>query len=91
MHHVYILKSRADGKLYIGSTSYMSKRLHEHNAGRVKSTKSRIPFKLVYYKKFNSSNKARYFEWKVKHSVSAKKKFLLEAGIISNKLQRWGL
>jgi predicted GIY-YIG superfamily endonuclease len=34
--------------LYIGSTPDLRKRLKEHNDGRVRSTKSYIPLRLIY-------------------------------------------
>ncbi|MFH1171816.1 MAG: GIY-YIG nuclease family protein [bacterium] len=45
---VYVLRSEVDGKYYIGSTSNLPLRLKRHNAGKVRSTKSRIPWKIVY-------------------------------------------
>ena len=48
MFYVYILKSVKDGNLYIGFTQDLKKRLLKHNAGKVFSTKSRIPLKLIY-------------------------------------------
>ena len=47
-YYVYILQSLKDNKYYIGSTSNVDKRLQFHNAGLQRSTKPRIPFKLVY-------------------------------------------
>ena len=38
-----------DGRLYVGYTADLKRRLSEHNAGTVSSTKHRIPFKLIYY------------------------------------------
>jgi putative endonuclease len=49
MHHVYVLRSIKDGRLYVGYTTNLERRLAEHNAGTVPSTKHRIPFKLIYY------------------------------------------
>jgi putative endonuclease len=51
MNHyfVYVLKSKLDGKFYTGFTSDLEKRIEEHNSGKVTSTKSRVPFDLVYY------------------------------------------
>jgi len=49
MYYVYILQSDVDRNLYIGSTSNLSKRLEYHNCGKVKSTKSRKPLKLIYH------------------------------------------
>ena len=49
MFYTYVLKSKKDGKLYIGSTNDLKRRLTQHNSGEVKSTKPRIPFILIYY------------------------------------------
>jgi hypothetical protein len=43
MYFVYILKSKKDNNLYIGSTNNIKKRMKEHNGGKVFSTKPRIP------------------------------------------------
>jgi len=48
MNFVYVLKSKKDGNLYIGCTEDIKKRLEYHNSGRVKSTKSRVPFEVLY-------------------------------------------
>jgi len=48
-YYVYILESLKDGKRYVGYTSDLRKRFEEHNDGKNFSTKSRIPFKLIYY------------------------------------------
>jgi putative endonuclease len=45
---VYILKSEKDNRYYIGSSSNVDARLKFHNAGLQRSTKNRIPFKLIY-------------------------------------------
>jgi putative endonuclease len=59
MHWVYILKSAKDGHIYIGSTSDLKERLKNHNQGRVRSTKSRRPFELLYNEQFGSVTEAR--------------------------------
>lgn len=38
------------------------KRLEEHNSGKVKSTKSRKPFNIVYTKEFANRMEARDYE-----------------------------
>lgn len=53
MHYIYVIKSSRDKKLYVGHTSDLKKRFNEHNAGQVKSTQSRRPFKLLYYEACN--------------------------------------
>jgi putative endonuclease len=45
----YVLKSKLDGKFYTGFTPDLEKRLSEHNYGKVYSTKSRVPFELIYF------------------------------------------
>jgi putative endonuclease len=52
MHYVYILFSKKDGKLYVGRTDNIEKRLTEHSEGRVRSTKNRRPLKLIYFEAF---------------------------------------
>ena len=49
MFYVYVLKSLKDNNFYTGYTKDLKKRLLQHNDGEVKSTKNRIPFKLMYY------------------------------------------
>jgi len=63
---VYILKSKKDGHLYVGSTKNLRKRLQEHNLGLIRSTKSRRPFELVYYEAYKSEKDARLRESRLK-------------------------
>ena len=49
MFYVYVLQSIKDNKLYIGFTDNLKRRVHEHNEGKNFSTKSRKPFRLVFY------------------------------------------
>ena len=59
MYYVYILQSRKRGKLYKGSTENLRKRLGEHNAGKIFSTKSGTPWALIYFEAFASKKHAR--------------------------------
>jgi len=63
---VYILQSIKDGKTYIGSTSDFDRRFREHNTGKVKSTKYRMPFKVLFVEKFKTLKETRKREkwWK---------------------------
>jgi len=63
---VYILRSKKDGNLYIGSTNNLRKRFAEHNSGKVFSTKSRIPFELIYYEAYKAEEDARRREKNLK-------------------------
>jgi len=49
MEYVYVLKSEKDGNWYTGWTNDLRRRLSEHNQGKSRSTKARVPFKLIYY------------------------------------------
>ena len=66
MFYLYILKSKKDEKLYIGSTNDLKRRFMEHNNGVVPSTKSRIPFLLKYYEAYHSEKDARRRESSLK-------------------------
>jgi putative endonuclease len=63
-------------KFYVGHTNDLERRLNEHNSGFSKSTKSGIPWKLVYSKSFSSISEAYEFERKIKSMKS--KKFIFD-------------
>ncbi|HOW60936.1 MAG TPA: GIY-YIG nuclease family protein [Candidatus Moranbacteria bacterium] len=71
MFYVYIIKSKKDGDLYTGSTNNLIKRFSEHNKGLCKSTKCRVPFKLVYYEAYVSQKDARTREHNLKLRANA--------------------
>jgi putative endonuclease len=48
-YYVYVLGSLSDRQFYVGLTDNLPKRIQEHNAGRVSSTKRRVPFKFLYW------------------------------------------
>ena len=62
----YILQSLKDNRTYVGSTSDFKRRFIQHNDGRVKSTKNRIPFKVLLTEEFEVLVDARRRErwWK---------------------------
>ncbi len=66
MYYVYVLKSKKDNNFYIGSTNDLERRISEHNSGLVFSTKSRVPFKIVYYEAYESEKDARIREKNLK-------------------------
>jgi len=74
--YVYILQSRKDGEFYIGSTNDLQRRVKEHNAGKVRSTKARIPFELLYYEAYRSEKDARERERKLKLRGQARRQLL---------------
>ena len=56
---VYVLKSLAQNKTYVGLTSDIERRLAEHNVGRSRSTKPYRPWELVYHEEYVSRDDAR--------------------------------
>ncbi|RJR28352.1 GIY-YIG nuclease family protein [Candidatus Microgenomates bacterium] len=62
MYYVYILLSARDGGIYIGKTNSIERRLKEHNLGKVSSTKSRIPLKVVKIFSYKTEQEALEFE-----------------------------
>lgn len=77
MQYVYLLKSNKDGSKYIGCTGDLKNRLVENNSGKVASTRSKKPLKLVYYEAFLNKYDAFYREMELKHNF-AKKRHLME-------------
>lgn len=72
MNYFYILKSEIDFGYYYGSTTNLKKRVAEHNAGLVRSTKFRAPLALVYYEAYQDIINARLREKQVKLSGSVR-------------------
>jgi len=73
MFYVYVLLSEKDSNLYIGQTNNLEKRLQKHNAGLVKSTCSRRPFKIIHVEKCNTRTEAMLKERSYK-TASGKRK-----------------
>lgn len=48
MFYVYALKSKKHGKIYIGFSKNLKRRVKEHNLGKTKSTKYYGPWVLFY-------------------------------------------
>ena len=68
MPYLYILQSEKDQKLYVGTCLDIDKRVEKHNKGFVKSTKSRRPLVLKYYKEYSTLSEARKEEWSLKYT-----------------------
>ena len=73
MFFVYILKSKKDKTLYVGYTSDLRERFKKHNLGLVNSTKSKIPYRLVYYEAYTSRQDATHREHNLKLRAKALK------------------
>ena len=57
MYFAYIIKSK-EGRLYIGSTNNIDKRLNEHNSGKSFWTKRYHDWQLVYKEEFQTRTEA---------------------------------
>ena len=68
MHYVYILKSDKDSSRYIGITENLKRRLSEHNDGGAKYSKTKRPYKLIWYSSFTNKIRAYEFERYLKSS-----------------------
>ncbi|OGN02406.1 MAG: hypothetical protein A2655_01595 [Candidatus Yanofskybacteria bacterium RIFCSPHIGHO2_01_FULL_43_42] len=66
MPFVYILKSLKDGRYYIGSTINIQQRLKSHQDGYNHSTKRMGRLELVLYQEYDTIQKARKIEIKLK-------------------------
>jgi putative endonuclease len=76
MFFVYFIKSLNENYFYVGSSEDPTRRLREHNSGKVTSTKSRRPFELVYTEEYDKIDTARAREKQLKSSRSLKQKII---------------
>lgn len=60
------MKSSVDNNIYISSTTDLKRRFQEHNNDKVKSTKDRRPFEIVYYESYKSKKDAKIREQNLK-------------------------
>ena len=71
---VYAIQSEKDGRIYVGFSSDVKKRLEQHNSGKTKSTKGYTPWKLVYFEEVVGREAARKRELYLKSGIG--KEFL---------------
>ena len=57
MYYVYILQSEPDKEFYVGQTGDLKRRYSEHQAGRVESTKNRLPLNYCVMKRIIQKKK----------------------------------
>ena len=62
MHYVYILRSKTNNNVYIGSTSDLKRRFKEHATGQCGFTKPMLPVELEAYIAVKTEEKARSLE-----------------------------
>lgn len=81
MYYVYVLKSVRTGWLYRGLARDLRKRVLEHNIGKVKSTRFRRPYTVIYFEGPMTLAEARSREKYFKTSAGRRKlKALLSPG-----------
>ncbi len=66
MYFVYILYSNSLSNYYIGHCQSLSKRLGQHNKGKVRSTKRGVPWQIVYTEIFTTRLQASMREKQIK-------------------------
>ena len=71
-YFVYILYSEKRDRFYIGFTSDINSRLLKHNSGSTTSTKSGIPWELVYSEEYVTKTEALKREKAIKKKKSRK-------------------
>jgi putative endonuclease len=63
MFYAYVLKSKKNSRLYVGSTDNLKRRFTEHNTGiGGKYTRDNRPFEIVYYEAYTSYDLAKQSE-----------------------------
>ena len=71
MYYVYILYSKRRDRYYTGFTANdLEWRLQRHNLGWTRSTKSGIPWKLMYYETYKTKSEALKREKQIKRQKS---------------------
>ncbi len=63
---VYIIKSQTTNNYYTGSSKNPTKRISEHNQGKVKSTRNKCPWILKFMQRYPTVKKAKQIEYKLK-------------------------
>ena len=72
MYYVYILQSLKDKRLYVGYSHDLKRRIDEHHQGKVKSTSTRRPLKLICYEAYLTKKEAMNREEYLKGSDGRK-------------------
>jgi putative endonuclease len=81
MFYVYIIQSFKNNRWYTGFTNDLRKRFNEHNSGESSYTKSRGPYKIIYYEACLNEQDARAREKYLKSGMGKR--------YIKNRLKRF--
>jgi putative endonuclease len=63
MFYTYIIYSESKDRVYIDHTGNLQSRLERHNSGGGKSTKTGVPWKLIYCKEYSNKSEAMKSEY----------------------------
>ena len=72
-YFVYVIKSQVDGRIYVGFSSDVEKRLKEHNCGKTKSTKGFCPWVMIFKEEIPDRIEARKKEKYYKTGIGKEK------------------
>ena len=75
MYFTYILQSETTEGLYIGQAANIIERVERHNSNRARWTRNKGPWKLIFFKEFQTRSDAIKLERKLKSFKN--KKYLL--------------
>ena len=69
MYIVYEIKSKTKNYIYVWMTNNLDRRIKEHNNWRNQSTKSYVPFELIYKEEYENRIDARKREKYLKSGI----------------------
>ncbi|MEA3391916.1 MAG: GIY-YIG nuclease family protein [Candidatus Marinimicrobia bacterium] len=72
MYYTYIIYSESKDRYYVGYTTDLGLRLEKHNSGNSRSTKSGVPWEMVYYEEYKLKTEAMARERAIKKKKSRK-------------------
>lgn len=55
MYKVYAIRSKVDGRVYVGMSKNIFNRLKQHNSGQIKSTRPFRPWKIIFQEECGES------------------------------------
>jgi len=71
-YYTYILYSKKTNRFYVGHTNDLDRRMKYHNSGYNTSTKSGVPWEIVYVEEYKSKQEAFHREQEIKKKKSRK-------------------
>ena len=80
MFYVYMLRSGKSGRLYLGWTTDLRRRLCQHNMGQSRATRGRGPYEVLYYEAYRHREEAMAREQSLKKHPNVLKQ--LKKGLV---------